>query len=122
MKTPSTFAWFGGAVLTATLIIFGLSSLLSSANDAPSPASQNLIAAPAAAPNAKLFAPATGGGDEYCGQVIQASTNELQWDDSDKTIKLIYIAGNETFHQGDVKAKDALVEARAKGIVVNTIF
>ncbi len=208
MKIPSTFAWLGGAVLTATLIVFGFSSLFSSANDAIPPAPLNPISAPAPAPptsvtetsnnriqiaflldtsssmdglidqakarlwnilneilkaekngttpdievalyeygnssllpqkgyiqqvtglttdvdllSAKLFGLSTGGGDEYCGQVIQTSTKELQWDDSDNTIKLIYIAGNETFHQGDVKAGDALAKARTKGISVNTIF
>lgn len=203
MKIPSTFAWLGGAVLTATLIVFGFSSLLSSGDDVTIPAPQDPISAPAPAPNtngnriqiaflldtsssmdglidqakarlwnilneilkaekdgstpdievalyeygntsllpekgyikqvtglttdvdllsAKLFGLSTGGGDEYCGQVILTSTNELLWDDSSNTIKLIYIAGNETFHQGDVKASDALTEARNKGISVNTIF
>lgn len=199
MKFPSTFAWLGGAVLTATLTVFGFTSLLSSGSDAINP-----ISAPAPAPtisngnriqiaflldtsssmdglidqakarlwnilneilkaekdgstpdievalyqygntsllpekgyiqqvtglttdvdllSAKLFGLRTGGGDEYCGQVIQTSTNELKWDDNDNTIKLIYIAGNETFHQGDVKAGDALANARNKGIAVNTIF
>jgi hypothetical protein len=211
MKIPSTFAWLGGAVLTAAFIIFGFSNLFSTTNDAPPPAPSNQVSAPAAPPisdesraakpngnriqiaflldtsssmdglidqakarlwnilneilkaekdgstpdievalyqygnsgllpekgyiqqvtglttdvdllSAKLFGLSTGGGDEYCGQVIQTSTNELQWDDSDNTIKLIYIAGNETFHQGGVKAKDALTKARSKGIAVNTIF
>jgi len=174
MKIPSTFAWLGGAVLTATLIVFGFSSLFSSANDAIPPAPLNPISAPAPAPptsvtetsnnriqiaflldtsssmdglidqakarlwnilneilkaekngttpdievalyeygnssllpqkgyiqqvtglttdvdllSAKLFGLSTGGGDEYCGQVIQTSTKELQWDDSDNTIKI----------------------------------
>lgn len=70
----------------------------------------------------KLFALTTSGGDEYCGHVILTSTDELQWDDSENTVKLIYIAGNESFHQGDVKAVDALAKARAKGIIVNTIY
>jgi len=70
----------------------------------------------------KLFALRTGGGDEYCGHVIRTGTDELKWDDSDNTVKLIYIAGNESFHQGDVTAADALASARARGIVVNTIF
>ncbi len=70
----------------------------------------------------KLFALTTGGGDEYCGHVIQTSTKELAWDDSDRTIKLIYIAGNESFLQGEVVAKEALAKARARGIIVNTIF
>ena len=70
----------------------------------------------------ELFALRTGGGDEFCGHVIQTSTKELAWDDSDNTVKLIYIAGNESFYQGDVNAKDALSAARQRGIVVNTIY
>ncbi|TXF88430.1 VWA domain-containing protein [Neolewinella aurantiaca] len=209
MKFPATFAWLGGAVLTATLIVFCFTSMFSSAGANPAPPQP--VTAPAPPPlnsappvnaatssriqiaflldtsssmdglidqakarlwnilneilkvekdgttpdievalyqygnssllpgngyiqqvaglttdvdliSAKLFGLTTGGGDEYCGQVIQTSTNELQWDDNDNTIKLIYIAGNETFHQGDVKAGDALTKARARGIRVNTIF
>lgn len=70
----------------------------------------------------KLFGLKTGGGDEYCGFVITTSTEQLQWDDEDQTVKLMYIAGNESFLQGDVPAKDALAKARKKGIIVNTIF
>lgn len=70
----------------------------------------------------KLFGLRTGGGDEFCGHVIQTSTNQLQWDENENTVKLIYIAGNESFLQGNVSAKDALANARKKNIVVNTIF
>ncbi|MFT6000209.1 MAG: hypothetical protein ACI81P_002670 [Neolewinella sp.] len=70
----------------------------------------------------KLFGLRTGGGDEFCGHVLQTSTNQLQWDENDSTVKLIYIAGNESFLQGDVSAKDALIKTRNKNIVVNTIF
>lgn len=70
----------------------------------------------------QLFGLRTGGGDEYCGHVIQTSTHQLQWDDNDNTVKLIYIAGNESFLQGNVSAKDALAKARSKHIIVNTIF
>ncbi|WP_020571076.1 vWA domain-containing protein [Neolewinella persica] len=70
----------------------------------------------------KLFGLKTGGGDEFCGHVILTSTEQLQWDEDANTVKLIYIAGNESFLQGNVSAKDALTKARNKGIVVNTIF
>ena len=70
----------------------------------------------------KLFGLRTGGGDEFCGHVIQTSTKQLQWDENENTVKLIYIAGNESFLQGEVSAKDALAKARNKNIVVNTIF
>ncbi|WP_273444025.1 vWA domain-containing protein [Neolewinella agarilytica] len=70
----------------------------------------------------KLFGLKTGGGDEFCGHVILRSTDDLTWDANDGTIKLIYIAGNEPFTQGEVKPEDALRKARGKDIIVNTIL
>jgi len=70
----------------------------------------------------QLFGLKTGGGDEFCGQVILTSIDQLQWDDNANTVKLIYIAGNESFLQGDVSAKDALDKARTENILINTIF
>lgn len=68
-----------------------------------------------------LFSLSTQGGDEYCGQVISTSLNDLVWDDSED-LQLIFIAGNEPFTQGSVSFADACVKARDMGIVVNTIF
>ncbi len=70
----------------------------------------------------ELFALKTNGGQEYCGQVIQAATKELQWSESNEDLKLIFIAGNEPFTQGTVDFKKACSDAIAKGIAVNTIF
>ena len=70
----------------------------------------------------ELFALRTNGGQEYCGQVIQAATQGLQWAEGDTALKLIYVCGNEAFTQGSVNYKDACKEAIAKGIMVNTIF
>lgn len=69
----------------------------------------------------KLFALRTNGGSEYCGQVIQVSTDELKWSKDSKSMKLIYIAGNETFDQGKVNYIEAISEAVKQGIYVNTI-
>lgn len=69
----------------------------------------------------KLFALRTNGGSEYCGQVIQTSTNELKWDNNKNSMKLIYIAGNEPFTQGQVNYVEAISDAVKKGIYVNTI-
>lgn len=69
----------------------------------------------------KLFALRTNGGSEYCGQVIQTSTNELKWDNNKNSMKLIYIAGNEPFTQGQVNYIEAISNAVKKGIYVNTI-
>ncbi len=69
----------------------------------------------------ELFSLTTNGGDEHCPQVIQVATEDLAWSAREGTLKLIYIAGNETFHQGPVPASDALAAAKARGIVVNTV-
>lgn len=69
----------------------------------------------------KLFALRTNGGSEYCGQVIQTSTNELKWDNNKNSMKLIYITGNEPFTQGQVNYVEAISDAVKKGIFVNTI-
>ncbi len=70
----------------------------------------------------ELFKLKTNGGQEYCGQVIQAATNGLKWSESNESLKLIFIAGNEGFNQGKVDYKIACPAAIQKGITVNTIF
>jgi hypothetical protein len=69
-----------------------------------------------------LFSLHTNGGDEFCGHVIKSSLNELAWDASPNNYKVIFIAGNEDFLQGDVKYIDACALARQKGVIVNTIY
>lgn len=69
----------------------------------------------------KLFGLQVRGGDEYCGQVIQTATRELEWSGNPDDLKVIYIAGNEPFTQGPVPFQKAIADARRKGIVVNTI-
>lgn len=70
----------------------------------------------------KLFSLTTNGGSEYCGEVIQASLNQLNWGNNNDDLKLIFIAGNEPFTQGEVSYKDATTNAVEKGVIVNTIF
>jgi hypothetical protein len=70
----------------------------------------------------KLFALRTNGGDEYCGQVIKTSLDELEWSASNADLKMIFIAGNEPFTQGAVPYRIACSLAREKDVVVNTIF
>lgn len=69
----------------------------------------------------ELFALNTNGGDEYCGAVIEQAVKTLAWDASSGTYKAIFIAGNEPFTQGPVKAGEACKGAIARGIIVNTI-
>lgn len=69
----------------------------------------------------KLFALRTNGGSEYCGAVIEKSVKQLEWGKDKSDMKLIYIAGNEPFTQGNVNYKSAIKEALADNIYVNTI-
>ncbi len=55
------------------------------------------------------------------GYAIKHATEELAWSTSNSDLKMIFIAGNEPFNQGDYKYETACRNAIAKGIVVNTI-
>ncbi len=70
----------------------------------------------------KLFSLSTNGGEEYCGAVIQTSLKQLDWGKNPDHLKMIFIAGNEPFTQGKLNYKDAVVNAKEKDVVVNTIF
>ena len=69
-----------------------------------------------------LFSLTTNGGDEYCGQVIYTSLQQLQWDAAPENYKVIFIAGNEDFLQGSLHYTKACTEAKNKGVIVNTIY
>ena len=69
-----------------------------------------------------LFSLKTNGGDEFCGHVIYSSLNELKWDAAPENYKVIFIAGNEDFLQGDIHYVKACTEAKQKGVIVNTIY
>ena len=70
----------------------------------------------------ELFSLTTNGGNEYCGQVIQTSLNQLKWGNNPDDLKLIFIAGNEPFNQGYLSYKLAAMNANEKDVTVNTIF
>lgn len=70
----------------------------------------------------ELFSLTTNGGSEYCGTVIQASLNQLDWGNDADDLKMIFIAGNEPFTQGKIDFRDAGNNAKEKDVVVNTIF
>lgn len=71
--------------------------------------------------SAALFALTTNGGHEHCGEVIARSVQELEWSADPDVLKLVYIAGNESFMQGPVAPAHAIAQAREKGISVNVI-
>lgn len=70
----------------------------------------------------QLFSLTTNGGSEWCGTVIQSSINQLDWGNDADDLKMIFIAGNEPFTQGNVDYRDAANSAKEKDVVVNTIF
>ena|SRR5436190_5711605 len=70
----------------------------------------------------KLFSLKTNGGNEFCGQVIKTSLDQLAWSASKDDLKMIFIAGNEEFTQGSVSYEQACDAAKKKGVVVNTIY
>ena len=72
--------------------------------------------------SAELFKLDTNGGSEYCGTVIDRAVDQLSWSRSNDVLKVIYIAGNEPFTQGNVSYKSSTTKAIRKGVVVNTIF
>lgn len=69
----------------------------------------------------KLFALTTYGGEEFCGTVISKAVEMLNWGSNPSDMKLIYIAGNEPFTQGNISYRTAIDRALAKSIYVNTI-
>ncbi|MBU2929070.1 vWA domain-containing protein [Winogradskyella psychrotolerans] len=69
-----------------------------------------------------LFSLTTNGGNEYCGKVINTALNQLEWGNSKEDLKLIFIAGNEPYSQGNVSYKDASKLAHQNDVTVNTIF
>ena len=70
----------------------------------------------------KLFALTTNGGNEFCGHVIKTSLNQLAWSASTADVKMIFIAGNEPFSQGEIPYRAACSMAKEKNVIVNTIF
>lgn len=64
------------------------------------------------------------GGDEFVGLAIHKATTEMKWSEGKNVLKVIYVVGNETAHQGP-KEFDYTVTAPAaiaKGIIVNAIY
>jgi hypothetical protein len=70
-----------------------------------------------------LFGLSTSGGTEYVGRVVHRATRELSWDRGARTLRVIFVAGNESADQDrTVPARQAVARARRKGIFVNAIY
>ena len=70
----------------------------------------------------ELFDLTITGALEYCGWAIKNATNDLPWSRKSDDLKIMIIAGNEAFYQGEVEFRLACQRAQQKGIIVNTIF
>ncbi|MFM9984680.1 MAG: vWA domain-containing protein [Flavobacteriales bacterium] len=64
----------------------------------------------------------TYGGEECCGAVIQYALDVLKWSDQKEDLKIIFIAGNESFDQCHVAYQQSIENAKGKDVVVNTLF
>src|SRR5258705_6731859 len=64
------------------------------------------------------------GGDEYVGLAIHKATTEMKWSEGNKVMKVIYVVGNETAHQGppEFDYTKTAPAAIAQGIMVNAIY
>ncbi len=70
----------------------------------------------------RLFSLRTNGGSEYCGAVIDRAIACLDWSNDDRSLKLLFIAGNEPFDQGPINYRNSVRAAARAGVTVNTIF
>jgi hypothetical protein len=61
--------------------------------------------------------------EEYVARVCRDAVTQLRWSDDAKTLKVIFVAGNESAEQDpEVKLKAVAEAAVRKGIIINTIF
>lgn len=72
--------------------------------------------------SSSLFKLTTNGGNEFCGSVIKTSLEDLKWSEYPEDIRLVYIAGNEPFNQGNDNYIDVLNKAKSMDVYVNTIY
>lgn len=66
-----------------------------------------------------------GWADEYVGQAVQKSLNEMSWSaprKDEKTLKVIYVLGNETAQQGPISYLKTSPLAPEKGVFLNAIY
>jgi hypothetical protein len=63
------------------------------------------------------------GGDEYVARVCRDAVERLRWSEDARTLKVIFVCGNESAEQDpEVKLKAVAEAAVRKGIIINTIF
>ena len=70
----------------------------------------------------EMFYLRSGGHREYYGQAIELAVNSLRWSNHPEDLKMIFIAGNESFDQGGIDFHRAIRKATSRDISVNTIY
>jgi hypothetical protein len=72
---------------------------------------------------ARLFALTTNGGNEYVARAVHVASGEMSWSQDPKTLKIVFVAGNEPANQDPkIAVESALAAAREKGIFVNAVY
>ncbi len=69
-----------------------------------------------------LFALETNGGQEYCAWVLRTALQTQPWKVRKGSLRMAFIAGNESFYQGPVSFKPVLKKAQAQGVLVHPIY
>lgn len=69
-----------------------------------------------------LFSLQTNGGQEYCAWVIRTAMQTLQWKKRKGSLRLVFIAGNESFYQGPVDFDSVMSEAEKDGLFIHPIY
>ncbi|MBA3455411.1 MAG: VWA domain-containing protein [Deltaproteobacteria bacterium] len=64
----------------------------------------------------------TSGGSEFAGQAIETAVTSLQWSSDPAAMRFVFVAGNEGFNQGTVRAETAMAAAAGKDITVQLIY
>jgi hypothetical protein len=71
----------------------------------------------------KLMALGTRGGAEYVARVVKRAVDDLSWDSSARSLRIIFVAGNESAEQDPkIRNVDACSSAVERDIVVNAIY
>ena len=70
----------------------------------------------------QLHALFTNGGSEFAGQAIETAVTTLPWSDDPAALRFVFVAGNESFDQGQVSAATAMALAATRDITVQLIY
>lgn len=69
-----------------------------------------------------LFALSTNGGSEFAPLAVSRTLDELEWKQGAGVMRIVYVAGNESFQQGPMGWSAAIDRAKDRGVVVNTVY